>query len=209
MGSETAIEVPPTSYLSSGHGSSLNGSMNGNPFHFVLHVSDCLTTKCYRSDDHFLVLVYCPHFVKCVILSVLSLPINLLSCGDIEANPGPCKNEMLSKILAGQDKISNTIKKVQTSQNEIEKKFCALTERLGRLERQLTDLNSLNSKVNDMETSVSSVKKQLSALISKMDDLENKSRRNNLLIYGTDEPSNKTKECLQLYVNNKIFQKKS
>nr|XP_054917163.1 uncharacterized protein LOC129380383 [Dermacentor andersoni] len=203
-----AIKGQTTPSYTSGHGSSLSGNMLRNPFCFVLQVSQYLPTKCYRSDDRFLVLLPCPLSFLNVFNYVFSMPSDLLVCGDIEANPGPTEKEMLSELLIGQGKLTTFVEALQSSQNDIEKNISALTKRIEGFEKQLAGLNALNKRVKTMEDTVVKVDKQLSALIYKVDDLENRSRRNNLVIYGLPDDDEETAAGLESKVVTEVFQDK-
>ncbi|XP_077498037.1 uncharacterized protein LOC144108745 [Amblyomma americanum] len=133
---------------------------------------------------------------------------DLLSCGDIEANPGPTEKEMLSELLAGQGKITSTMEGLQASQNKIEDKLSSLTERIDGIERQLSGLNVLATKVKDMESTISELQGQLTLVRNQMDDLENRGRRNNLIIYGIEEDSIESNHELEEKVTNGVFQEK-
>ncbi|CAN7937785.1 unnamed protein product [Ixodes hexagonus] len=185
--------------------------MLSNPFCFMVQVSEYLPCDGYRSDDRFLVLLPCQLTLKrlmnCV-TSVISWPRNLLVCGDVEANPGATDTELLLELLAGQSKMNDTILNVLASQDEINKKMTALNERIDGLERQVTSLNAVTNQIKDMETTVSRFDIQLSSLMTKVDDLENRSRRNNLIIYGIDEPNTETAEELESKVKDEVFSQK-
>lgn len=154
-----------------------------------------------------MILLPCPLCVKCIFRCVLCLPDDLLSCGDIEANPGPSKTdrEILLDLVEGQSKMTATIEAVLTAQNKIEDKLSTLTDRLDRFEKQLTDLNVVTNQVKVLETSVSRFDEQISELINKVDDLENRGRRNNLIIYGLEEPNKETYEQLEATVKDNLF----
>ncbi|XP_042149445.1 protein unc-13 homolog C-like [Ixodes scapularis] len=185
--------------------------MLSNPFCFLVQVSEYLPCGGYRSDNRFLVLLPCQPTVKRLInfaTSVISWPRNLLVCGDVEANPGPTDRELLFELLAGQSKMNDTVLNVLASQNEINKKMTALTERIDGLERQVTGLNAVTKQIKDIEAGVSGFDAQLSSLHAKVDDLENRSRRNNLIIYGIDESNTETVEDLEEKVKNEVFLQK-
>lgn len=112
---------------------------------------------------------------------------------------------MLSELLQGQSKMTSTIEAVLTAQNKIEDKLSTLTERLDRFEKQLTDLNAIGSKVQFLEASVSKIDEQLSGLMRKVDELENRGRRNNLVVYGLEEPNKETYEQLEASVKDDIL----
>lgn len=129
-----------------------------------------------------------------------------MSCGDIESNPGPPKEDMLMQLLEGQKKLSSAVECVQSSQKNIEKKISGLVDRIDSLERKLNELSGLSSEVKNVQLSTSKLENQVSTLINKVDDLENRSRRNNLIIYGLEEPAEEQYEDLKMKVEKDIFE---
>ncbi|KAL1478824.1 hypothetical protein MTO96_052358 [Rhipicephalus appendiculatus] len=82
------LKVKPTPLYSSGQCSSEMGNTLRNPFLYVFQVSRYLPTACYRSDDRFLLLLPCPLCLECLVARLKYIPVNILLCGDVEANPG-------------------------------------------------------------------------------------------------------------------------
>lgn len=164
--------------------------------------------SCYRSDNRFLVLLPCPLCVKRFLNCVLPANNDLLSCGDIEANPGPSELEnMLSELLQGQKIISSTVEGIECAQKEIEKKLTGINERIDGIDEQLQKLNGLAGRVQNMESIVSKLESQVLALRDQMDDIENRGRRNNLVIYGLDERNTESNDELVKKVQEDIFVK--
>ncbi|XP_075742266.1 uncharacterized protein LOC142795860 [Rhipicephalus microplus] len=198
--------TPPL--FTSGPGSSKPDGMLSNPFCFLIQVGDCSLAYSYRSDDRFLLLLPCPRFAKHIFMRFSSVIVNLLVCGDIESNPGPSDKDLLAQLLAGQNKISATVENIQANQKKFESKITTLAEKINGIEQQLSSLNKLTTQVNDMEKVISHQSAALASLIEKVDDLENRSRRNNLIIYGLDETSVESSEELEKKVVEGIFLEK-
>lgn len=78
-------------------------------------------------------------------------------------------------------------------------------KRLSLIENTLASLSDCKEKVEKCEATVNAVQKQVAQLCSKMDDLENRSRRNNIVIYGIPENDDEGPESLRKYVENEIF----
>ncbi|KAH9372522.1 hypothetical protein HPB48_008940 [Haemaphysalis longicornis] len=112
---------------------------------------------------------------------------------------------MLAKILEGQAKTHSCIEKIQASQDLIEKKISAIAERIDKVDEQLEKLSSLPSKVQDVEGTVTKLNEEIVFLANKVDELENRSRRINLVIYGIEEPRGETADDLLKKVNDDIF----
>lgn len=133
---------------------------------------------------------------------------DLLDCGDIESNPGPTEKEMLRDLLAGQGKMQSSIDAITVSQADIERKMSALADRVDGIEKQLSTMNALSGTVKELEANNVKLSKQLTTLEAKIDELENRGRRNNLIIYGLTEIRTETTETLTKAVSDEVFQLK-
>lgn len=132
----------------------------------------------------------------------------LLLCGDIESNPGPAEKELLLELLDGQRKILGTMEGMQKSQANIETKLAEVTARIDAVEQQLSSLNKMGEQVKNVENMLSHLESDLSALYRKVDDLENRSRRKNLIIYGVEESNNETPDELERKVKDEVIEQK-
>lgn len=110
--------------------------------------------------------------------------------GDIESNPGPELKE-IAKQLA---EIASDIKDIK--------------------ERRLTDIDSKLDVITKLEADVvacheemACMNKVIKSLEARIDDLENRSRRSNLIVYGIPEAEDETSETLAQAVNEGIITK--
>ncbi|KAK7497235.1 hypothetical protein BaRGS_00011529 [Batillaria attramentaria] len=132
--------------------------------------------------------------------------------GDVELNPGPPKS--VEKTI--QTRLTTERKNSETG----EPSLGDVMAKLGSMEISIdSKLDSLRSEVNDTCTTLKSdmndlkeevlnlkarneellqenldLRDRLHEMDSKIDDLENRSRRNNLLFYGISRPENETNE---------------
>lgn len=112
----------------------------------------------------------------------------LLLGGDVETNPGPD----LAKLAKQLELIALDIKEIKEG-------------RLASIDAKLENLAVLDSKITNCMDQVSSLQKEIVALELKLDDLENRSRRSNLIFYGIEEDKNENNETLQQTINEKIL----
>lgn len=118
----------------------------------------------------------------------------LLVCGDFELNPGP-DNALLKELLSGQKEIKNKLSSIENYQAEQQVAMIDLKNRLSILEATINKIEDLQAVVSDCRAERERNRAGIDALIAKVDDIENKSRRNNLVFYGVednDEPEKAT-----------------
>lgn len=94
----------------------------------------------------------------------------LLLAGDVETNPGPDLKQIARQLT----QISGDIKEIKE-------------ERLTVIESKLEKLAVLDEKILDCTTKVSALEKVVSSLQLKLDDLENRSSRSDLIVYDIPE----------------------
>ncbi|XP_075559284.1 uncharacterized protein LOC142590741 [Dermacentor variabilis] len=89
-----------------------------------------------------------------------------------------------TELLAGQKTIARDIADIKVFQQTVNKRFDALESRVAALEKTSADPSvSLDHSGSD----VRSLSQAVSELIKKNDDLENRSRRNNIILHGLGE----------------------
>ncbi|XP_077528033.1 uncharacterized protein LOC144139611 [Haemaphysalis longicornis] len=184
------LQLPP----GSGHGG--NAKMqSSNPFLFFIQVRKSYG-KCFRSSNRCLVMLPCPRSLyemfQCVIASLRFL---LLLGGDVEENPGPDLETLakqLSDIAADILEIKNV--KAQTNQ------------RLSAIDKKLEKISGFEKQVSDCVKKIASLEDNLQAVTKKLDELENRSRRSNLIIYGVEEKPDESPETLLSVVSKEIFE---
>lgn len=133
-------------------GSCASETMFTNMFCFVVQVCAHMSTKCFRSDNHFLVLLPCPLCIVNLLSDVCLFPRNLLVCGDVETNQRPTQEEMLLQLLSGQTNMTASIDTLLTQESALEDEICSLTLRITSLEAKLSCLATLNEEVSNLTT---------------------------------------------------------
>ncbi|XP_077485423.1 uncharacterized protein LOC144095625 [Amblyomma americanum] len=169
-----------------GH-SSNSGMRMHNPFVYLVQVRRRYG-KCLRSNDPFLLVLPCPTQL-CPLLCDLAMHVAdlLLLAGDIETNPGPD----LAQIFKQLEAIAGDIKSIKE-------------ERLASIEAKLENMAALDKKILDCIDQVTNMQKVVASLELKLDDLENRSRRSNLLVYGITEDPDENSESLEQLFNDDI-----
>ncbi|KAH9361936.1 hypothetical protein HPB48_003655 [Haemaphysalis longicornis] len=108
----------------------------------------------------------------------------ILLSGDIETNPGPTVEELLESILA--------------KQTTIEKRLGDIEEKLALISDHSAKLVSLEGTVRNLENVIQRQQDRLTAM-------EDRARRNNLIVFGITESADETREVIEQKVLSCIF----
>lgn len=99
----------------------------------------------------------------------------LLLIGGVEPNPGPTTLEDVYKLM-------------QESKEKMESSFKEVNEKIDSIEKGLKDrIENQEKKITKLEEENVRLKESIKTLEEKQDDLENRSRRNNLIFYGIED----------------------
>lgn len=140
----------------------------------------------------------------------------LLTSGDVELNPGPSSasesdseamttKQMLEKILKEQSKTTQTLKQLTKNLKHVETTVANIQERINAIEADMSRLTKCEELLAECEGTCQSTSKQVQDMVEKIDDLENRSRRNNLVIYGVTEEAREDSKSLEQKVKKGIF----
>ncbi|KAM7308681.1 uncharacterized protein ISCGN_012315 [Ixodes scapularis] len=188
-----SIKDHPRSALHCGHGGIAKMTVV-NTFVFIAQVGKRYPF-CYRSNNLCLFLLPCPRTCFALMCEMRARFADLLMlCGDIETNPGPDRAAMMEMLT----NISADIKEIKLSQ-------AATTSRLEKIESRLEGLEELRSVVNKNCDKTNRLEATITSLSNKIDDLENRSRRNNLIIFGLSELPNEESSTLEDRVTKEIL----
>lgn len=170
-----------------GHGGTAR-MQHYNPFVYLPQVSRRYD-KCIRSNYLCLIVLPCPRQV-CALWSDMCTCIKelLLLSGDIETNPGPDMNKIMKQLQV----IADDIKEIKE-------------ERLKSIEGKLEQVTLLEKKITSCVSQVTNLQKTVQYLELKIDDLENRSRRSNLLVYGVPEEADEHPETLEQTISEQIL----
>ncbi|XP_077505547.1 uncharacterized protein LOC144115170 [Amblyomma americanum] len=115
----------------------------------------------------------------------------------------PAINEMLAELLAGQRKMAEDIADIKRFQQRVNSRFEALESRVFALESSSPTSNG-DASDGAVQRQLNSLYEVVSKLASRNDELENRSRRNNLIFHGLDEEDEETNKALFIAVT-KVF----
>ncbi|KAH9374442.1 hypothetical protein HPB48_017096 [Haemaphysalis longicornis] len=193
----TAINSHASSIRASGHGGSSASMSLKNPFLFLIQVRESSKVACYRSDDVFLLLLPCPRPLVLAFCATYDCFADLLSsCGDFESNPGPAVEEMLKTIMNQLGELKENPVKVNQRFDETCSMLTVINNKLDELTQTV---KSYTAKVDDLQ-------EQVNGLIRKIGDLKNRSRRNNIIIFGVKKPVGEPQQSLEEQVTKNIFE---
>lgn len=108
----------------------------------------------------------------------------LLLAGDVESNPGPMSKAETEQL----GKIESILLELQSGQATVLAKLTGIEKRQADLENKI---DGVISKTKVLERRVAHVEESEFKLESKLDDLENRSRRSNLVFFGVPDNSRK------------------
>lgn len=126
----------------------------------------------------------------------------LLLSGDVETNPGPTLDELMQQLMA----ITSVVMEIKDGKAATDALIAETNARLATIEHRVDALSNMAASVAAFETKIVSLEKNVNFLLGKVDDLENRSRRNNLLVYGIKEIPDESTEGLENYVKREIFE---
>ncbi|KAH8036365.1 hypothetical protein HPB51_025706 [Rhipicephalus microplus] len=168
-----------------GHGAASSAQRLLTMFAQVGYYESC----CYRDNDVcFLAVPWPPNFLNRVRSTALYLWRLLMRSGDVESNPSPmtkAQEEKLEMVHGAVLRLEANNASVLESVNKISQMHLELK----------TDLDSLTKRVQVLESKMESVtptgacgnNQGISNLQAKIDDLENRSRRSNVIFYGIED----------------------
>lgn len=134
----------------------------------------------------------------------------LIVSGDVEVNPGPFSQEqvhrmlevmeMLPSIKMTQEALLTEVTAIKQKQITAEEKLTSLSATLDSLKNDVASLKTLETEVKKMQATTAALTEQFEQLATSHDDLENRSRRNNLIFYGVAEGTSETWEASEAKV---------
>ncbi|KAH8030594.1 hypothetical protein HPB51_010415 [Rhipicephalus microplus] len=149
-------------------------------------------------------------FVRILVCAVLSIDefialaavkARLLLSGDVEENPGHISKELeqelgralrcLPQISEAQDKLMKQLEKLETGQQELKDKLQTLECKIDRLAGDLPTASSSEEKA-ELSTQHSQLVDSMRNALFNQDEIENRSRRNNLLFFGLPDGGKET-----------------
>lgn len=96
-------------------------------------------------------------------------------------------NDRSLRAEQGQKSLINTVKEIKENQHVIEAKINAIGTRLSLVETKVSALELANNEIRAKQCLAESTN-----FANRLDDLEDRSRRNNLVIYGIPDVQSET-----------------
>lgn len=120
-------------------------------------------------------------------------------CDDAEVTPEPDTSQastvdLLNQLLAGQKELSTDIAALRAQQASVERLITDLTSRFADLEKQTARIDTIEQTVHSLQ--------------AKVVDLEDRSRRSNLIVFGLPEDPKETDAILKQKVLTELFNNK-
>ncbi|XP_040074818.1 uncharacterized protein LOC120846971 [Ixodes scapularis] len=126
-------------------------------------------------------------------------------CGDVELNPGPLSAaqenqlveamQLIPSMHEGQKTVINELKAIKDLQTTFERKLEGLFSRIAIIESDVAAIKPLRGEFEELKASNRELDTQLRTTALRQEELENQSRRNNLLIYGLPDVAAETWEA--------------
>ncbi|KAH9384728.1 hypothetical protein HPB48_026741 [Haemaphysalis longicornis] len=159
----------------------------------------------FHSNHLCIVVLPCPHTLGICASECFSVACFLLKLsGDVEENPGPVE-DMIKEVLQSQREILAKITDIQEKQQASETAMSLVEKRLETIESKLLGVDEVNTRLVTLEGSMRNFDEQFNQMSKRIDDLENRSRRNNIIVRGIEEEELETEEVLIRKVNDEVF----
>ncbi|XP_037506544.1 uncharacterized protein LOC119382768 [Rhipicephalus sanguineus] len=123
----------------------------------------------------------------------------LLLSGDIEQNPGPDSAAVLAelkKLSSGQSKLLSEVQDLKCQLLATNATLSELSKRLTNVEANCQQIEPLRQQLGTVQTDTAETASRVCNLETRLDEAENRSRRNNLIFYGISD-TNKSESFAQ------------
>ncbi|CAN7952180.1 unnamed protein product, partial [Ixodes pacificus] len=166
-----------------------------------------------KNDNRYLLLLPCPQVLCEIAYDCFSTVLLLLRSGDVEMNPGPltrsealldieCLPDEPSEQMAvlfnllkdlqarsiqsarSQTDLPADVKAIKAGQKSIETKIGCIQKRLDELEEKTNSLDHFGQDIASVQDSVKTLTAQHDSLQVRLGELEDRSRRDNLIFHG-------------------------
>lgn len=165
-----------------------------NPRIFLVQVCNNYACPCLRSDCRGIVVLPCPATAACLLVDAWNVILILLA-GDVEQNPGPSRTEelkvMMSAMLDSQKELKTRIDNLVTLQEKLE-----LTVN-SKISKVMAAIREHRVEIQALQGEITSFKGHLQFHQRHLDDLKDRSRRCNLVIFGFLEPDRENADVLK------------
>ncbi|XP_040071894.1 uncharacterized protein LOC120844271, partial [Ixodes scapularis] len=157
-----------------------------------------------------LIVFPCPHTIAARVCDcfLVAGPLLILA-GDVEETPGLITQAMFNDMIRTQKNILAKVSEVQVKQTSSEESvqstfFRQMQNSLLAIEKK-SESRETENRVAQLKNSVSDYDVGMDTLVKQIDDLENRSRRNNLTVRGIKEVASENEDVLMRNINNEVF----
>lgn len=95
------------------------------------------------------------------------------------------------------------------TQTSLQETLVQLKDRLDSLEASVTPMANAQEQFASVKSHIQNVDNRIASIADKSDDLENRSRRNNIVIHGFREPADETLAFLYEWVSRDFFSRET
>lgn len=146
----------------------------------------------------------CP--TVCVENAMICVQMLLMLSGDVECNPGPNHvEEMLKELLKGQKDLIKDVSQIKANQSTFQKELGTVKLEIKELRNTLMNLQESRTELQNM---AQEMKLTIQQQQQKIIDLEDRQRRNNLVVFGITENASETSDELKQKVLCDVFEKR-
>ncbi|XP_077528899.1 uncharacterized protein LOC144141207 [Haemaphysalis longicornis] len=147
-----------------------------------------------KTSNYYLVQLPSPQCLCEIILECAhtTSSLLLLLSGDVETNPGPEMQEILTelqRISAGQATLLTEVQELKNQLSTTNQTITDLSKRMTEVENHYQNLSPLQADLEVIRTYTTETNRLVSELKAKLDDAETRSRRNNLIFYNLPDPN--------------------
>uniref|UniRef100_L7LWR8 Putative tick transposon n=1 Tax=Rhipicephalus pulchellus TaxID=72859 RepID=L7LWR8_RHIPC len=199
------IKLGDPAAISTGHGGTATMTCAKRPRLLFVQVKNALSLFAPRTRHLGLVVLPCPGRCLVIVHDCVRVILQLLLlAGDVEENPGPANTrsadtqhngEILSalqQIQSSQATMLNEIKSIHATLAQNEEAFSEIRARLSKIESDCSSIKQLNTDVSSLRTTTEQITNRIVNLETRIDDSEDRSRRNNLVFFGIVDAERET-----------------
>ncbi|XP_049268671.1 uncharacterized protein LOC119383916 [Rhipicephalus sanguineus] len=199
------IKLGDPAAIFTGHGGTATMTCAKRPRLLFVQVKNTLSLFAPRTRHLGLVVLPCPGRCLAIVHDCVRVILQLLLlAGDVEENPGPANtrsadtqhnDEILSalqQIQSSQASLLTEIKSIHATLAQNEDTFSEIRERLSKIESDCSSIKQLNTDIGSLRTTTEQITNRIVNLETRIDDSEDRSRRNNLVFFGIMDAERET-----------------
>lgn len=138
----------------------------------------------------------------CIVADCWSVLL-LVLCGDVETNPGP-QTRSSDDLNEHKDVLSAILEELKEIKTAANKRDETLTRISSNLDEVLKLSKANKEKIQTLQHTVEHLKKTVAIQGKRLNDYEDRSRRNNLVVFGIPEGPEETREVLEDLVVRRV-----